>query len=211
MAVFAIGIVQFGIIPGVPKLATIFDFFFVNSFGMPFNSGALFTIALLFAILTWAIIYTTRHGKVVLNTVMLCVTFIMIGYSSYVMIPIRSLANPPIDMNDPEQPFSLLSYLNREQYGENPLIYGQYFYAKVIDIEKKGMNYRKGADKYEEAGEKMERVYDPKDCTILPRMWADRADYVQSYRQWENMPGEKRATFAKNIDFLLSYQLGFMY
>ena len=211
VAVFAIGIVQFGIIPGVPKLATIFDYFFVNSFGMPFNSGALFTIALLFAILTWSIIYTARHGKVVLNTAMLCVTFIMIGYSSYVMIPIRSLANPPIDMNDPEQPFSLLSYLNREQYGENPLIYGQYFYAKVIDVEKKGMNYRKGADKYEEAGEKMERVYDPKDCTILPRMWADRADYVQSYRQWENMPGEKRATFAKNIDFLLSYQLGFMY
>jgi hypothetical protein len=71
VAVFAIGIVQFGIIPGVPKLATIFDYFFVNSFGMPFNSGALFTIALLFAILTWAIIYTTSHGKVVLNTAML--------------------------------------------------------------------------------------------------------------------------------------------
>lgn len=211
VAILAIGIVQFGIIPGLPLLATKFDYMFVNGFGMPFNSGALFLIALLIGVLTWAIIYTTKKGKVFWNTIVLATAFIIIGYSSYAMIVIRSLANPAIDMNDPEQPFALLSYLNREQYGENPLLYGQYFYARVIDVEKKGMQYRKGKDTYEEAGEKLERVYDPKDCTILPRMWADRADYQQSYRQWENMPGEKKATFSKNIDFLLSYQLGFMY
>ena len=55
-----------------------------------------------------------------------------------------------------------------------------------------------------EAGEKLERVYDPKDCTILPRMWADRADYIQAYRSWENMPGEKKATFGKNIDLFIN-------
>jgi hypothetical protein len=109
-----------------------------------------------------------------------------------------------------------LSYINREQYGDNPLLYGQYFYARPISTKSKGMNYRRvtdesGKESYVEAGEKLERVYDPKDCTILPRMWADRADYIQAYRSWENIPEGKKATFGKNIDFLLSYQLRFMY
>jgi hypothetical protein len=146
-----------------------------------------------------------------LNTVVLCIAYIIIGYSSYSMIMIRSAANPPIDMNDPEHPFTLVSYINREQYGDNPLVYGQYFYAKVIDIEKGPMQYRKGTDKYEETGPKLSRVYDPKDCTVLPRMWADREDYVQAYRNWEKIPEGKKATFGKNMDFMFSYQLGFMY
>lgn len=211
VAILAIGIVQFGIIPGLPKLATKFDYVFVNSFGLPFNSGVLFFLVLVAVAIAWGIIYTRKKGKVLWNTLVLATAFIIIGYSSYAMIVIRSLSNPAIDMNDPEQPFALLSYLNREQYGENPLLYGQYFYAKVIDVEKKGMQYRKGATSYEEAGEKLERVYDPKDCTVLPRMWADRPDYVDSYRKWENIPEGRKATFAKNIDFLLSYQLSFMY
>jgi hypothetical protein len=260
IAILAIGIVQFGIIPGLPGLATKLDFIAVNSLGLNFNSGALMLIFLLVTLIAsflhythslnktslylaiasytimvvssfvinasasglimWAIvtgalyffIFQKKAAMDIVNLVTLCFSFVVIGYSSYSMIIIRSLANPPIDMNDPEQPFSLLSYLNREQYGENPLIYGQYFYARVIDYKKGAYQYAKGADgKYEEVGQKIERVYDPKDCTIFPRMWADRADYVNSYREWEKMPGEKKATMGKNIDFLLSYQLGFMY
>lgn len=211
VAIFAIGIVQFGIIPGLPWLMTRFDLILVNSMGMGFNSGAYALLLLLVVGLGYALFYTIIHNKVMLNTAILCVSFIIIGYSSYAMILIRSAANPPIDMNDPEHPFTLLSYLNREQYGENPLVYGQYFYAKVIDIKKGAMQYRKGDGKYEETGPKLSRVYDPKDCTILPRMWADRPDYVQAYRTWEKIPEGKKATFGKNIDFLLSYQLGFMY
>jgi hypothetical protein len=260
VAVLAIGIVQFGIIPGLPGIATKLDYLLVNSFGFNFNAGALLMIALLLALLASTLHYTHTKSSVSLyvaigsfaamalssfiinasigaflfwgilgaviyyfvfkkeaamqmvNLIVLCFSFVVIGYSSYSMIIIRSLANPPIDMNNPDQPFSLLSYLNREQYGENPLVYGQYFYAKVVDVKKGNMQYAKGFDgKYEETGEKIERIYDPKDCTIFPRMWADRPDYVSSYREWEKIPEGKRATFAKNVDFLLSYQLGFMY
>lgn len=260
VAILAIGIVQFGIIPGLPGLATKLDYFAVNSLGLSFNSGALILIFLLvtliaaflhythsrsqnslfiaigvYAILVlssfvvngsittiviWAIItgalyyfiFMRKAAHDLLNLITLCFSFIVIGYSSYSMIIIRSLSNPPIDMNDPEQPFSLLSYLNREQYGENPLIYGQYFYAQVIDYKKGAYQYTKGPDgKYVEAGQKIERIYDPKDCTIFPRMWADRADYVNSYREWEKIPEGRKANMGKNIDFLLSYQLGFMY
>ncbi len=260
VAILAIGIVQFGIIPGLPGLATKLDFLLVNSFGMTFNTGAVVLIFLLVTLIASFIHYTHTQSKTslyiaigsyavmvlsyfvinasigglimwgvvtgvlyfvlfqrkvaldIVNLVVLCFSFVVIGYSSYSMIIIRSLANPPIDMNDPEQPFSLLSYLNREQYGENPLVYGQYFYAKVVDLKKGNMQYAKSADgKYEEAGEKIERIYDPKDCTLFPRMWADRADYVNAYREWEKIPEGKRANMGKNIDFLLSYQLGFMY
>jgi len=156
-------------------------------------------------------VFMSKGSKAYLNTAILCITFIIVGYSSYAMVLIRSNANPPIDMNDPANPFSLLSYLNRDQYGDNPLVYGQYFYAKVVDVEKGPMQYRKGDNKYEEVGPKPIRKYDPKDETIFPRMWADRADYIQSYRQWENIPEGKKATFGKNIDFLLTYQMRFMY
>lgn len=260
IAILTIGIVQFGIIPGLPGIATKLDYFAVNTLGLNFNSGALIMIFLLvtliasflhythsenknslyiaigsygilaistflvnsslsgivyWAIITAALYFFIFHKKAamdIVNLVVLCFAFVVIGYSSYSMIIIRSLANPPIDMNDPEQPFSLLSYLNREQYGENPLVYGQYFYAKVIDYKKGAYQYAKGDDgKYVEVGQKIERVYDPKDCTIFPRMWADRADYVNAYRTWEKIPEGKRANMGKNIDFLLSYQLGFMY
>lgn len=260
VAILAIGIIQFGIIPGLPGIATKLDYLAVNTFGLPFNSGFIMLFILLSLLIGFALHYThtkknislyltigayaamvlvsfvinagfktliiwgiisavlyyivfkAKAALALINTTILCFSFIIIGYSSYSMIIIRSLAQPAIDMNDPEQPFSLLSYLNREQYGDNPLVYGQYFYAKVIDIKKGDMQYRKGANgKYEEAGEKFERIYDPKDCTIFPRMWADRPDYVQSYKDWEKIGEGKKATFAKNLDFLLSYQLGFMY
>jgi hypothetical protein len=146
-----------------------------------------------------------------INIVALCVSFIVIGYSSYAMVMIRSAADPPIDMNNPENPFTLLSYLNREQYGDNPLIYGQYFYAKPIDIKKGDKQFRPEGNKYVEAGFKQSRVFDAKDQTIFPRMWSDRADHVRAYRDWLNIPEGKKITFNQNVNFLLSYQLGFMY
>jgi hypothetical protein len=211
VALGAIAVVQFMMIPGIPWLMTRFDLLFVNSFGMGFNSGAYFTMIFIAALLAGGLYWSAKNNKVWLNTALLSAAFIIIGYSSYAMILIRSSADPVIDMNNPEQPFSLSSYINREQYGDNPLLHGQYFYAKVIDYKKGAMQYRAGADNYIPIGPSIKRVYDPKDCTVLPRMWADRPDYVQAYRQWEKIPEGKKATFGKNMDFMFSYQLGFMY
>ncbi len=211
VALLAIAVVQFMMIPGIPWLMTRFDLLFVNSFGMGLNSGSYFTMIFIAAILAFGLFWSVKNNKVWLNTVLLSAAFIIIGYSSYAMILIRSSADPVIDMNNPEQPFSLSSYINREQYGDNPLVHGQYFYAKVIDYKKGAMQYRVADGKYEEIGPAIKRIYDPKDCTILPRMWADRPDYVQAYRQWEKIPEGKKATFGKNMHFMWDYQLGFMY
>lgn len=259
VAVLAIGIVQFLIIPGVPSLMAKFDYLFVNTLGIGFNTGVYFLVLLiavtlglflhfthtgsrtsliggfvaygvlalgslalnasalslvLIAVVSAVLYYlffVLQNARVWLNTAILSIAYIIIGYSSYAMIMIRSAADPVIDMNNPENPFNLVSYINREQYGDNPLVYGQYFYAKVIDVEKGATKYRKAENTYEEAGTDLKRIYDPKDCTILPRMWADRPDYIQAYRQWEKIPEGKRATFGKNMHFMFDYQLGFMY
>lgn len=159
----------------------------------------------------YLVFYYLKLDKVTINTFTLCFAFVIIGYSSYAMIVIRSLANPPLDMNNPENPFTLISYLNREQYGDRPLLYGQYYTAKYIDQKEGSMQYRKGEEKYEEIGPRIEPIYEKDQQTIFPRMWSNRGDHVQAYRQWENIPEGKKPTFAKNIHFLFSYQLGFMY
>ena len=87
----------------------------------------LFYIAILAALSVLGLYYTHKKGKQVWNTIILCVTVLLIGFSTYSIIMIRSAANPPMDENNPENAFTLLSYLNREQYGSMPLLYGQYF------------------------------------------------------------------------------------
>lgn len=212
VAILAIALVQFFIIPGIPSMIAKLDLIMVNSFGMAANSGALVTFLILIGVIVYGLYWTKKTNRVWFNTAILGVAYIIIGYSSYAMVLIRSNANPPIDMNNPEHPFNLVSYINREQYGDNPLLYGQYFYAKVVDVKKGATKYRLDENgKYVEAGTDGKRIYDPKDCTILPRMWADRPDYVQAYRAWEKIPEGKKATFGKNMDFMFSYQLGYMY
>jgi len=204
--------VQYGVIPGIPNLGAKFELLFVNSLGLPFWSGFLFYSLLIIGAIAYGIIYSIKKEKRVLNTALWCLTFIIVGYVSYAAIVIRSAANPPMDENNPEDVFSLLSYLNREQYGDRPLFKGQYFTARVINTEYGKMKYVKGKDKYEEAGRKPIHVFDPKHTTIFPRCW-DSLDksHVKFYRNWLGLKEGKKPTFGDNLDFLFSYQLGWMY
>lgn len=122
-----LGTIQSIIIPGVAKVAGWFELRFVNDFGLPFNSGNLFYFIVLTTLAVLGLRWTQRTGRVVANTVILGVTVILVGYSTYAMTVIRSLANPPIDENNPENVFNLVSYLNREQYGDRPLLIGQFW------------------------------------------------------------------------------------
>ncbi|MBA4302959.1 MAG: DUF2723 domain-containing protein [Sphingobacteriaceae bacterium] len=206
--------VQYGIIPGVPTLASKFDLLFVNSLGLPFGSGNAFFLTLLVAGVVYGIWYTHKHGKVLLNTALLATTFILIGYSSYTMIVIRSHANPSINMNNPSNIFSLVSYINREQYGDRPLLKGPYFTAEVIDQEQGAMKYRKGTDKYEEIGRDIVPIYDPAHSTIFPRAYrraGTQQRHIDFYKRWLNLRDGQKPTFGQNLDFLFSYQLGHMY
>lgn len=127
VSVLILGFMQSGVIPGVVALAGQFELLFVNVFGLPFNIGATVYGVLVIGLLVYGLYYTHKHKKPVWNTAVLSLLVVLLGYSTFATIVIRSSANPPLDENDPETVFSLLAYLNREQYGDRPLLYGEYW------------------------------------------------------------------------------------
>jgi Protein O-mannosyl-transferase TMEM260-like len=203
------------LIPGVPKLAAFMDKMFVNGFGLPFGSGMVFTMILLAVGLYFAIQHSVKKVKPLLNLGLLCLTYVLIGYSTYTMVVIRSLADPPIDMNNPEDAYSLLSYIQREQYGERALFKGPYYNARPTDYKEGSKTYRKGEEEYEETGNRLKYVWREQDQTMFPRM-GDLTEKNTGYRLWyrekRNSEGEiKTPEFSQNIGFMMRYQLGWMY
>lgn len=224
ISIFAIGILLWLIIPGLTKVAFWFDLLFINGFSLPVNSGAIFYCFLVIAGLSFGIYYTHTYQKVFANTVLLIFTVIVIGYSSYAVIIIRSLANPPMDENNPENPYSLLNYLNREQYGETPLIFGQYYNAPIIEITEGKKIYMPIKGKYTVIDTTQEPKYDNNFITFFPRMWSSEPSHIGAYKQWAGIEDGKntepiymqgqtfeKPTFAQNLKFFFSYQLGHMY
>jgi hypothetical protein len=235
-----LGGVMYVIIPGVIWVASLFELLFVNSFGLPFNSGIYFYAVLLITGLIYGIHYTYQKRKVISNTIFLAITVILIGYSSFAMIVIRSHADPPMDENDPETVFSLMYYLNREQYGDRPLLVGQYFNANVEGSVEKKATYTKRNGRYEVTNHKVEYKYNKDYTTIFPRMYSNDATHIDAYLDWGNInesdvflpltdengqirtdskghpvydrnkPKEK-PTFGQNLRFFFSYQLDYMY
>ncbi|MTI22176.1 DUF2723 domain-containing protein, partial [Fulvivirga sp. RKSG066] len=200
------------IIPGLPSLAGVFEIMFVNSWGLPFGSGAIFIGVLVIGSLIWGIMYSIRKQKEILNTALLGIAFILIGYSSYTIIVIRSNYDPPIDQNNPEDVMTFVKYLKREQYGSRPLLHGQYFTAQVTGTEQGDAKYRKGEDKYELIDRDMSYKYDPEHTTILPRMYSSSPAHAQRYREITGLrEGEKPSFFGDNLAFMFKHQMGTMY
>ncbi len=225
VSVAVLGGIQYVVIPGTPRVAFFFDKMFVNGFGMPFNSGIIFMIVLIIAASVWAIRTTQKRNKVVLNLAVTMLVVILIGYSSYAIILIRASANPPMNQNNPENAFALLRYLNREQYGERPLVYGPYYNAPAISNTGEKNQYNEVDGKYKVTGTLAEGTkYDPKMETVFPRMYSSNANHVRVYKEWGKVKGRPvrvrvgnqmktlmKPTFAENLRFFVSYQLGFMY
>ncbi len=224
-----LAVVMYVIIPWIIKLAGLFELFFVNTVGLPFDTGTLIYFLLLTGLVIFGLIYTHRKAKPVLNAIILAFTFIMIGYSSFVMLVIRSNANPPIDENNPENAMYLLAYLNREQYGDWPLLKGQYYNAPVVDREDGNPVYAKDekSGKYvvTDKRENVIPVYDPRFTTIFPRMWdQSEARFEKEYIRWGRVKGVpiqvegqngpetlNVPTFSENLAFFWNYQLVHMY
>jgi hypothetical protein len=207
--IVVLAIVQYGIIQYLVKFAAYFDLFFVNTLGMGFGSGVLVFVLLVVGALTYGIIYSIKKVKPTLNLILVSFAFIVFGYSSYAMIIVRAKANPALNNSDPDNAFAFLSYLNREQYGDRPLLYGQYFDSQPIDYKQGDNIYRKGNEKYEVAGRKFTTEYDRN--TLLPRMYSDDPQHVGYYRDWMKLGENESPTFTDNLGFLFSYQTGFMY
>jgi hypothetical protein len=131
-----LGFVQYGIIPGTISIAAAFERIMVNSLGLSFGTGFFTFCILLVAGIAFGLYYTAQKQKNLLNLSLWGVLLVIVGYSSYGMIAVRSIANTPMDENNPEDVYSMIAYLNREQYGDRPLLYGQYFDADILKVEK---------------------------------------------------------------------------
>lgn len=224
-SLFILGVVMYVIIPGVITIASWFELMFVNGVGLPYNTGAVIYACLLIAGLVYGILYTIKKKKVLWNTILLGITVILIGYSSFAMIVIRSSANPPMDQNSPDNVFSLLSYLNREQYGDRPLLYGQYYNTPLDKYVDDKPYYIQKNGKYVVADMRQKPVFDSNLSTIFPRMYSRENDHIEAYKNWANIKGRKVSitdedgqaktidlpTFGENLAFFLNYQVGHMY
>ena len=286
-----IAAVLYGIVPGIVKVGGFFELLFVNTLGLPFNTGLVFYILLLAASLIWGVYesYVVRSEKRMnisflttlglfgipfyghgwssfiigvivlgiiaaylfsnldkkyrvsartLNTSMLALMMIFVGYSSYALIVIRSSANTPMDQNSPEDIFTLGEYLGREQYGTRPLFYGQTYASRpALKVTDKGCLYdvKEGApvyqrkekenadekDSYEIVRHKTEYVYAQN--MLFPRMYS--SDHAKAYEQWVGGIQGKQVPYDEcgemmmvtiptqweNIKFFFIYQLNFMY
>ncbi len=242
-----LGVILYGIIPGFPTVAGWFELLFTNMLGCPFNTGLYIYLILVAGLLTWGIVATHRLVEQTnrplhrwLNTGLIMVAVILIGYSSYAAIVIRSNADPAMDQNSPDNVFSLKYYLNREQYGDRPLLYGQVYNAPVdlkikgnmcIPIEKVGHAQYAPApktddakDRYVVTGHKTSYKYMDQFCMLFPRMYSSQGSHVSAYKEWADIKGRKVRydycgqqkseycpTFGENLKFFFRYQVNFMY
>lgn len=143
IGVVALGFIQEGIIPGTISWASKLEIFFVNELGMPFNSGAIFFFVAAILLLLIGLIITQKSKLPILNTAVLGLVVLMLGYGSFAIIVIRSNANPPLDENDPENLVTLHAYLKREQYGSWPILYGEYWNSAPEKLADKSPVYQR--------------------------------------------------------------------
>ena len=225
VSVVILAVILFGIIPYLPKFAAYFDLFFVNALGCPFNTGATVFMILLLGGCFWGLFRTMKQQKVFANTVLLCFTMIVIGFSLFTIVIIRSSAKTPTNEYQPDNPFTLVRYLGREQYGSNPLVYGQYFdapydieettyWAPMVETGKDG----KKVSKYIKADGPGDVKYDPSGKMLFPRMWSSDVRHISFYKSYMGAGGHKVAgaehkkpTFLQNLIFFFDYQMNWMY
>ena len=193
--------------------------------GMPFLTSSIFTDLIIAALLVWAVVALGKKNQRMLLTLLTSLTMILIGYSSFAMILIRSNADPPLNENKPDNVFSFLSYIDREQYGTRPLFYGQYYNTPITGVKNGKPTYVQENGKYVISQYAASYEYDPKGMTIFPRMYSNQPDHIKVYKQWGHIKGRPIQvrerdgttktimipTFGENLRFFFTYQLGFMY
>ena len=213
--------VQFGVIQYIPRIASGFDIMFTNSFGMPFDVGSIVFLVLVTALLIFLLRLAKRKNIYVLHTAVLCVIFIIIGYSSYFSAIIRSRADVPIDMTNPDNPISFLDYVNREQFGQQPLFYGPYFTSNytALDTSKKLYSQTKvnGKDHYEIVGKKTDVIYGVDQNGVnqshfFPRIYdSNDPNHVTFYRNFLNLGKNDEPSGVDHLKYFFGYQMNWMW
>jgi len=214
MASMAIGVgliavVQKFIIVGIPTLWKIFEVPMVNSLGLPFHSGLIPTLLIVFLSGFFLIRLAQRRNSHLIHLLTMGAIMMTIGFSTIGTVVIRANADTPVNMNVPSDALRLLPYLNREQYGERPLLYGPHFDAQPVSIEREP-RYGRVGDRYEVVEEKYTQVFKNSDKMLFPRVSHSDPARKSLYRQWW---GEKTAKpgLAFNLWFAAKYQVSWMY
>lgn len=234
-----LGAIQYGILQYTFVLAWQLEKFFTGAvsrdgtdaggLGMPIGTGLMIEMLLIGALLIGGLVITYRKKQVVAHISLLACSLIMLGFSSYTVIIVRSGVTPPLDMNNPENVLTFLSYMRREQYGDRPLFRGVRYNAQPMadergyaQLEDLGMQYilQKGDKKYVEDAQKQDYAYDPADRVFFPRMYDmgkynagefGYRNYVKLQGRDENSPYDDAPTYGEDFAFFWDYQLRHMY
>ncbi|MEY8849785.1 DUF2723 domain-containing protein [Psychroserpens sp. XS_ASV72] len=183
------------LLPNALKLFSISEIFFVNTVGLPFNSGSIIAGLVLIAAFYFGLKETRKKGYKYANTLILCLIFIFIGFSSWLMLPIRANANVIINENNPSSARELLAYYNLEQYPETHLFYGPLFTEQYTGLDENNP-YVDDKPKYEKDYEKGEYVivneyknakqnYNSEHAAVLPRMWS--TEHAENYMMFTGL------------------------
>ena len=235
VSVVILAFILYGIIPYLPKIAAAFDLLFVNSLGLPFNTGAAFFMLALLGLCFWGLFETAKRKNALWNTALLCFTMIVIGFSLFSIVIIRSSAKTPTNEYQPDNPYTLVRYLGREQYGSNPLIYGQAF-ASPYTLEPTeywapmpGKNeFGEIKDRYIKANGPDDIKYYSEGKMLFPRMWSPQdggySSHVSFYKSYIDEPQYKTyrdesgrlrkfmmPSFIDNLEYFFDYQMNWMY
>jgi hypothetical protein len=213
LGVAGIVFIQKFVIVGIPSLWASMELIMVNSFGLPIHSGLVPTILIVAGMAYFILKYAHKTQNQILQISAISAVFISVAFSTIGVVVIRANADTPINMNVPEDAMRLLPYLNREQYGERPLLSGPHYDAQPKDV-KRTDRYGRVGDKYEVVDEKFEYVYDSKDKMLFPRIGHTDQGRPELHRMWrEALNGDSKGkpTMAYNMQFMLNYQINWMY
>ena len=222
-SVVLLGFLVFAFIPYLPKVAAAVDRYFVNGLGLPYNLGAACFMALLLAACFLLLFRSRKKGRYYLNLATLCFTTLVIGFSLFTVVIIRSSVKTPTNEYQPDNPYTLVRYLSREQYGSAPLIYGEYFGSEVDSTQpyKQSSYYAPLDGRYEEIENPGEYNYAPGEEMFFPRMWSPYGTHPQYYVDhyvpdavYYDAVGRRHYRKPSQLDnfaFFLDYQLNWMY
>ena len=178
--------------PNILKYFSALEIFFVNSVGLPFNSGSIIAFVLLVGGIVFGINFTRKKNYVTLNTALLCITFVVVGFSSWLMLPIRANANVTVNENNPSSARELLAYYNLEQYPKTHLFYGPQFTDQYAGLDE-NQPYVDDKPKYEKDKTLGKYVivndykdglqnYNSEHASLLPRMWS--SEHAENYMMY---------------------------
>ena len=183
--------------PNILRYFSALEIFFVNSVGLPFNSGSIIALVILILVIYSGLKFTKSKGFVKLNTALLCVTFIVIGFTTWLMLPIRANANVPVNENNPSSARELLAYYNLEQYPKTHLFYGPQFTDQYAGLDE-NQPFIDDKPKYEKDLKNGKYVivndyenaiqnYNSDHGSILPRMWS--TEHASNYMRYSGFLG----------------------